>query len=145
MKGVNKVILIGRLGNDPEVRYTTNGTAVANFSLATSDFWKDQSGQKQEKTEWHRIVAWGKTAQLCGEYLKKGRPVYLEGRLQTRSWDDASGNKKYTTEVIVNNLQFLGSAGEAGAPRPQADNSQGMTPKFTEEAPSFESDDDIPF
>lgn len=106
---VNKVILVGRLGQDPEVRYTPSGVAVCNFSLATSENWKDRnSGQKQEKTEWHRVVVWNKTAELCKQYLSKGRQVYLEGKLQTRAWDDKSGQKRYTTEILANTVQFLG-------------------------------------
>src|SRR6202453_602828 len=105
--GVNKVILIGRLGTDPEVRYTSNGGAVANFSLATNESWTDKSGQKQERTEWHRIVVWGKLAELCGQYLSKGRQAFVEGRLQTRSWEDQQGQKRYTTEVVANTVQFL--------------------------------------
>jgi single-strand DNA-binding protein len=113
---VNKVILIGNLGADPEVRYTPSGAPVANFRIATSDNWTDKQGQRQERTEWHRIVAWGKLAELCGEYLSKGRQVYVEGRLQTRQWDDRDGNKKYTTEIVANQITFLGGRGE-GAPR----------------------------
>jgi single-strand DNA-binding protein len=113
---VNKVILIGNLGADPEVRYTPSGSPVANFRIATSDNWTDKQGQRQERTEWHRIVAWGKLAELCGEYLSKGRQVYIEGRLQTRQWDDRDGNKKFTTEVVANQITFLGGRGE-GAPR----------------------------
>jgi single-strand DNA-binding protein len=107
--GINKVILIGNLGKDPEVRFTPGGQAVANFNIATSESWTDKtSGQKVEKTEWHRIVVWGKLAELCGEYLKKGRQCYVEGRLQTREWTDKEGQKKYTTEVVANTVQFLG-------------------------------------
>lgn len=126
--GVNKVIIIGHLGKDPEVRYTPSGQAVANFSLATTENWNDKQGQKQEKTEWHRIVAWGKTAELAGEYLAKGRQVYVEGKLQTRQWDDRDGNKKYTTEIVAQNITFLGGRGDAPsaggqqARRPQQDN-----------------------
>jgi single-strand DNA-binding protein len=109
--GINKVILIGNLGKDPEVRFTPSGQAVANFNIATTDSWTDKSnGQKQERTEWHRIVVWGKLAELCGEYLKKGRQCYVEGRLQTREWTDKEGVKKYTTEVVANTVQFLGGA-----------------------------------
>lgn len=107
---VNKVLLIGRLGNNPEIRYTNTGTAVANFNLATSESWNDKTGQKQERTEWHRVVVWGKLAELCEKYLAKGRQCYVEGRLQTRSWDDKDGNKRYTTEIVANTVQFLGSA-----------------------------------
>ncbi len=106
--GVNKVILIGNLGADPEVRFTPGGQAVANFRVATNESWTDKNQQKQERTEWHRIVVWGKLAELCGEYLKKGRQAYIEGRLQTREWTDKEGKKNYTTEVVANQVQFLG-------------------------------------
>lgn len=111
---VNKVILVGHLGSDPEVRYTQGGAAVASFTVATNESYTDKSGQRQDKTEWHRIVAWGKTAELCGEYLQKGRQVYLEGRLQTRQWDDKEGVKRYTTEIVAQTVQFLGSRNERG-------------------------------
>jgi single-strand DNA-binding protein len=110
---VNKVILVGRLGQNPEVRYTPSGSAVANFSVATNETWTDKQGQKQERTEWHRIVVWGKLAELCGKYLEKGRQCYVEGRLQTRSWQDKDGTTKYSTEVQATTIQFLG--GERGA------------------------------
>ena len=110
--GVNKVILVGNLGADPEVRFTPSGQAVANFRIATSENWTDKSGQKQERTEWHRIVVWGKLGELCGEYLAKGRQCYVEGRLQTREWNDKEGKKNYTTEVVANNVVFLGGRGE---------------------------------
>ncbi|MCP3104722.1 single-stranded DNA-binding protein [Myxococcus sp. K15C18031901] len=109
--GVNKVILIGNLGADPEVRFTPGGQAVANFRIATSESWNDKNGQKQERTEWHRIVVWGKLAELCGEYLKKGRQCYVEGRLQTREWTDKENRKNYTTEVVANAVTFLGGGG----------------------------------
>ena len=112
---VNKVILVGRLGQNPEVRYTPSGAAVANFSVATNESWTDKSGQKQERTEWHRVVVWGKLAELCNNYLQKGRQVYLEGRLQTRQWQDKDGQTKYTTEIQAQTVQFLG--GNAGAER----------------------------
>jgi len=134
MAGVNKAILLGRLGKDPEIRYTSNGTAVCNFSIATSETWKDQSGEKQERTEWHRIVAFGKLGEICGEYLAKGKQVYIEGRLQTRTWEDKSGNKRETTEIIITTMQMLGSAGGEKMAR--------------EDAPLPEDplkDDDIPF
>jgi single-strand DNA-binding protein len=111
---VNKVILIGRLGKDPEVKYTQGGKAVARFSLATDEAWKDQSGERQQKTEWHNIVAWDKLADICGQYLTKGKQVYIEGRLQTRSWEDKEGNKRYTTEIRADNMVMLGSKGEGG-------------------------------
>ena len=117
MAGVNKVILVGNLGKDPEVRYTPGGQAVANFTVATNENWTDKQGQKQERTEWHRIVVWGKAAEHCGEYLSKGRQVYIEGRLQTREWTNKEGAKQYTTEVVANpvgGVVFL-SGGERGA------------------------------
>jgi single-strand DNA-binding protein len=112
---VNKVILIGNLGRDPEVRSTPSGQPVASFTLATSRRWKDKSGQRQEQTEWHQIVVWGKQAEIAGQYLTKGKQIYLEGRLQTRSWDDRqSGEKRYRTEVVCDNFQMLGSRGGGG-------------------------------
>src|SRR6202171_112207 len=113
--GVNKVILIGNLGRDPEVRYTPGGQAVANFTVATNENWTDKAGQKQERTEWHRIVVWGKLAELCGEYLAKGRQCFVEGRLQTREWMDKENKKNYTTEVVANNVVFLGARDPAAA------------------------------
>lgn len=107
-KGVNKVILVGNLGNDPEVRYMPNGNAVANLSLATSESWKDQQGQPQERTEWHRLTMYRRLAEIAGEYLRKGSQIYVEGKLQTRKWQDQSGNDRYTTEIIVDNMQMLG-------------------------------------
>ena len=108
-KGVNRAIIIGRLGQDPEVRYMPNGNAVANFTVATSEQWKDQQGQKQEKTEWHRVTMFGKLAEICGEYLKKGSQVYIEGKLQTRKWTDKSNIERYTTEIVADRMQMLGS------------------------------------
>ncbi len=107
---VNKVILLGRLGQDPELKYTPSGSAVCNFSVATSENWMDKAGQKQERTEWHRIVVWGKLAELCNQYLSKGRQVFLEGKVQTRSWDDKEGTKRYTTEIMASTVQFIGGA-----------------------------------
>ena len=118
---INKVILIGRLGQDPELKYTPSGSAVCNFSLATSESWTDKSGQKQEKTEWHRIVVWGKLSELCNQYLAKGRQCFVEGSLQTRSWEDQSGVKKYTTEINARNVQFLGGQAQAGQGAPRED------------------------
>jgi single-strand DNA-binding protein len=115
MSGVNKVILIGHLGQDPEVRFTPSGAAVANFSVATNESWTDKSGTKQEKTEWHKIVVWGKTAEICQKYLKKGKQIYIEGKLQTRQWENKEGKTQYTTEINAQHVQFLGSAGGAGA------------------------------
>jgi single-strand DNA-binding protein len=111
---VNKVILVGRLGRDPELRYTQGGQPVANFTLATNERWTSKDGERQERTEWHRIVAWGKLAELCGEYLSKGRQIYVEGRLQTRDWEDKEGNKRQTTEINAGTIQFLGSRGDTG-------------------------------
>ncbi|MGZ8258173.1 MAG: single-stranded DNA-binding protein [Methylotenera sp.] len=108
MASVNKVILVGNLGRDPEVRYMPNGEAVCNFSIATTDTWKDKAGAKQEKTEWHNIVMYRKLAEIAGEYLKKGRPVYVEGRLQTRKWQTKEGQDRYTTEIIADQMQMLG-------------------------------------
>ena len=110
-RGVNKVILIGNLGNDPEVRYTQGGQAVANFRIATTEQWTGKDGQQQERTEWHNIVVWGKSAENCGKYLSRGRQVYVDGRLQTREWQDKEGQKRYTTEVVANDIQFLGGGG----------------------------------
>jgi single-strand DNA-binding protein len=142
MSGINKVILIGRLGSDPEVRYTPSGVAVANFSVATSEEWKDKdSGEKKERTEWHRIVAWRRLGEICGEYLSKGKQVYVEGRIQTRSWDDRDGNKKYTTEIIANDIQFLGSRDRSDSGRP----SGGGGGDFQGAPGPGPEDDDIPF
>ena len=128
-KGVNKVILVGNLGNDPEVRYMPNGNVVANLSLATSESWKDQQGQVQERTEWHRLTMYRRLAEIAGEYLKKGSQIYVEGKLQTRKWQDQQGQDRYTTEIIVDQMQMLGGrggeggGGNGGYQRPQ--NNQG--------------------
>jgi single-strand DNA-binding protein len=115
---VNKAIIIGNLGKDPEVRFTSGGQPVANFPVATSERWTDKtSGQQQERTDWHRIVVWGRQAENCGQYLKKGRAVYIEGRIQTREWTNKEGQKQYTTEIVANVVQFLGSKGEGGGSR----------------------------
>lgn len=138
---VNKVILIGNLGNDPEIRYTPSGAAVANFNIATNESWNSKEGKKEERTEWHKIVVWSKLAELCGEYLSKGRTVYVEGRLQTREWNDKDGNKRYTTEVVAQTIQFLGGPmGERGA-KPAASRASAGG----EEAAPLEVEDDIPF
>ena len=114
-RGLNKAMLIGHLGNDPEMRVTASGQSVVNFTLATNESFRDSSGNMQERTEWHRIVAWGKLAEICSQYLKKGRQVYVEGRLQTRSWEDSkTGEKRYTTEIICSDMQMLGSGREQG-------------------------------
>ena len=115
MASVNKVILVGNLGKDPEVRFMPNGEAVCNFSIATTDSWKDKSGAKQERTEWHNIVMYRKLAEIAGEYLKKGRPVYVEGRLQTRKWQTKEGQDRYTTEIIADQMQMLGGRDGGGS------------------------------
>jgi single-strand DNA-binding protein len=114
MASVNKVILIGNLGRDPETRYTTGGDAIANLNIATSEQWKDKNGEKQEKTEWHRVVLFGRQAEIAGEYLKKGRSVYIEGRLQTRKYTDKDGVEKYSTEIVGDRMQLLGSRESGG-------------------------------
>jgi single-strand DNA-binding protein len=140
MASVNKVILIGNLGRDPELRYTKNGQAVANFSLATNERWTDREGGQQERTEWHRIVAWGKTAELCAQYLSKGRSAYIEGRLQTREYEDKEGIKRFTTEIVAQQVTFLGGRGEAGAPGSGAPSGDGPSAGGSGPPP-----DDIPF
>ncbi len=114
MASVNKVILLGNLGRDPETRYTTGGDAVTNLRIATTEQWKDKSGEKQEKTEWHSVVLFGRQAEVAGEYLKKGRSVYIEGRLQTRKWTDKEGVEKYSTEIVADRMQLIGGAREGG-------------------------------
>ena len=115
MASINKVFLIGNLGQDPEVRYTQSGNAVANFRIATTEVWNNRDGERQERTEWHRIVVWGRSAELCGEYLRKGRSVHIEGRLQTRDWEDREGQKRYTTEIIADRVTFLGGRNDGGS------------------------------
>lgn len=151
---VNKVILLGRLGQDPELKHTPSGTAVCNFSLATSEYWV-QNNQRQERTEWHRIVAWGKLAELCNQYLSKGRQAYIEGKLQTRSWDAQDGSKRYTTEVVATTVRFLGTQGQSNQGQNQqqqqssGSNNSNLDSSWEEEynistEASFTSDD-IPF
>jgi single-strand DNA-binding protein len=141
-KSLNKVMLIGNLGRDPELRYTTSGVAVATFGLATNESWRDQDGNVQEKTEWHNIVAWRKLAEICGEWLKKGKKVYVEGRLQTRSYDDRNtGTKKYMTEIVADSIIMLDSRGttaEGGGPPPASAGSSAPRSEAKE-------DDDLPF
>ncbi len=155
-RGINKVILVGNLGQDPEVRYMPNGGAVTNITVATSETWKDKNtGEQQEKTEWHRVVMFRRLAEIAGEYLKKGSKVYLEGKLQTRKWQDQQGNDRYTTEIVADNMQMLDSrpngAGQ-GAKSPQAQqpsrgNGTGanMPPPAQSAPPAGAYDDDIPF
>jgi single-strand DNA-binding protein len=143
-KGLNKVMLIGNLGKDPELRYTTSGKAVANFSLATSESWKDADGNAQEKTEWHNIVAWQKLAEICGEWLKKGKKVYIEGRIQTRSYDDKNtGQKKYITEIVADNMLMLDGGG--GRSAAGENNSSAGAAAMPEPPASMGKDEDLPF
>ncbi|MGB2063534.1 MAG: single-stranded DNA-binding protein [Marinomonas gallaica] len=156
-RGVNKVILVGNLGQDPEVRYMPNGNAAANATLATSESWKDQQGQMQERTEWHKLTFYRRLAEVVGEYLKKGSQIYVEGKLQTRKWQDQQGQDRYTTEVIVDQMQMLGgqsnSGGQGGGYQRQQQSqqqnqgnqqqNQGKAPPMAE--PDFNFDDDIPF
>lgn len=153
MASVNKVILIGNLGRDPEVRYTPSGAAVANVTIATSRAWKDKtSGEKQEETEWHRLVFYDRLAEVVGEYATKGKPIYVEGRLKTRKWTDKEGVEKYTTEIVVEQLQLLGSR-EEGGERPAkprtgntyADAKSGKAPAAKSGTGFDDMDDDIPF
>ncbi len=118
---INKVILVGRLGKDPEVRVTPDGTMVTNFNLATDEQWKDKNGEKVQKTEWHKIVTFGKLADICGQYLVKGKLVYIEGRIQTRSWEDKEGVKRYTTEIVANDMKMLDSKGQSKSDGPAYD------------------------
>ena len=150
MASVNKVILVGNLGRDPEVRFMPNGEAVCNFSIATTDSWKDKAGVKQEKTEWHNIVMYRKLAEIAGEYLKKGRPVYIEGRLQTNKWQTKEGQDRYTTEIVADQMQMLG--GRDAAPSNPSDNlgaNQGnsLVSRNSTQISAINSDgpDDIPF
>ncbi len=138
MASVNKVILVGNLGRDPEIRYTQGGTPVANFTMATTERWSDPSGEKRERTEWHRIVVWGKQAEIASEYLRKGRQVYVEGSLQTREWTDREGNKRTTTEVRAQRLQLLGRPDDRQAP------AAGQGEEEVAEPAAF-GEDDIPF
>ena len=150
-RSLNKVLLIGNLGKDPEVRYTSSGKAVATFTLATSQQWKDQGGTDQERTEWHRIVAWGRLGEVCGEYLSKGRQVYIEGRIQSREWEDQEGNKRTTVEIVANDMIMLGGRGAGGGrgrdDSPPSDRGpqggQQRRPDRSYEPPPPE--DDIPF
>ena len=155
MASVNKVILIGNLGRDPETRYMSNGEAVTNITVATTDTWKDRNGEKQEKTEWHRVTFYRKLAEIAGEYLKKGRQVYIEGRLETRKWTDKTGNERYTTEVIAADMKMLGSRSGSGSfetNEPEAGSSTSSSsspakqPDSVKRGSGFDDmEDDIPF
>jgi len=159
-RGVNKVILVGNLGRDPEVRYSANGQAIANVTIATTESWKDKNtGEKQEKTEWHRIVFFGRLGEIVGEYLKKGAQIYVEGRLQTRKWQDKEGKDRYTTEIVANEMQMLGSKGGAASgdyagqssSQPTSQSSSQSSSQAPSSAPATQAagtddfDDDIPF
>ena len=142
----NKAILIGRLGRDPEVRYTTSGTAVADFSIATNEVWTDQSGERQERTEWHRIVVWSRLAEICEKYLRKGSLVMIEGRIQTREWDDRDGNRRRTTEIRAFGMKMLDSRSERMGAGPTPDRTPSRTPTPSQPSQEVEiTDDDIPF
>ncbi len=161
MASVNKVILIGNLGKDPETRYMSNGDAVTNITLATTDTWKDKNGEKQEKTEWHRVTFYRKLAEIAGEYLKKGRPVYIEGRLETRKWTDKNGVERYTTDIIANDMKMLGGGGGGGGGGGRSDHGDSSQDNGFEQSRSStaarsqsrtptgsgfdDMDDDIPF
>jgi single-strand DNA-binding protein len=150
MASVNKVILIGNLGKDPETRYMPNGDAVTNITLATTETWKDKNGEKQEKTEWHRVTFYRKLAEIAGEYLKKGRPVYVEGRLETRKWTDKAGVERYTTDIIANDMKMLGEkpSGDSrqSEPRQESKPQQQKEPSSEAVPGGFEDmEDDIPF
>ena len=140
---VNKVILIGNLGKDPELRFTSNGSAVAKFPIATSEVWNDRDGNKQERTEWHNIIVWGKQGESCGQYLAKGRQVFVEGSIRTRSYDDKAGNKRYVTEIVAQRIRFLGGGGGTRmAPEIESAGGDDMQAVGGGQAPF---DDDIPF
>ncbi|MDQ4147453.1 MAG: single-stranded DNA-binding protein [Pseudomonadota bacterium] len=143
-RGVNKVILVGNLGQDPEVKYMPSGGAVCNISLATTDSWKDKNtGERQERTEWHRVVFFNRLAEIAGEYLRKGSQVYVEGRLQTREWQDKEGQKRYTTEIVAGDMQMLGGRGSFDETPLRSTGTP--TPARKQESPTEEFDDDIPF
>ena len=146
-RGVNKAIIVGTLGQDPEIRYTANGSAVANISVATNESWKDKAtGEAQERTEWHRIVMFGKLAEIAQQYLKKGSQAYFEGRIQTRKWQDQSGNDRYSTEFVANAMQMLGGRAGAGGGTPMESGGQPQSrPAPAETAPMDDGFDDIPF
>ncbi|WP_293005486.1 single-stranded DNA-binding protein [Nitrosomonas sp.] len=150
MASVNKVILIGNLGKDPETRYMSNGDAVTNITLATTDIWKDKNGEKQEKTEWHRVTFYRKLAEIAGEYLKKGRSVYIEGRLETRKWTDKNGVERYTTDIVASDMKMLGSRPGSdsfeSAPDQEEGNSVPGRSSSAKSSSGFDDmDDDIPF
>jgi len=142
MSGVNKVILIGNLGADPDIRHTPNGTAVANFRIATNEVYTDRNGERVQRTEWHRVVAFGRLAEIVGQYLKKGKQVYVEGRLRTREWEDQNGQRRFTTEIVCTQMVMLGRAGDVIYTDEEA---QPEPPEDVDVAPVTEEDDDLPF
>jgi single-strand DNA-binding protein len=154
-RGVNKVIIVGNLGNDPEIRYMPDGNAVANLSIATSESWKDQQGVQQERTEWHKVTMYRRLAEVAGEYLEKGSQIYIEGKLQTRKWQDQQGSDRYTTEIIADNMQMMGGGGQGNGQNAQGSNYQQRpaqqnpqtpphrVPRMVE--PNIDDDGDIPF
>lgn len=144
MASVNKVIVVGNLGADPELRYTAGGRPVASFRVATTEQWTSKNGEKGERTEWHRIVAWARLGEICGEYLHKGSQVYIEGKLQTRAWEDRDGNKRYTTEIVAQTMQMLGSPVRGGAPMKEGA-AKTREERYPEEEPISIPEDDIPF
>jgi single-strand DNA-binding protein len=145
-RGVNKVILIGNLGADPEVKYTPSGSAVANLRLATTESRRDkQSGEQQEHTEWHRLVMFGRLAEIAGEYLRKGSQIYVEGRIQTRKWQDRDGNDRYTTEIVANEMQMLGGRQGMGTPAYEGEGESQSRPAAAPSTATADFDDDIPF
>ena len=146
-RGVNKAIILGSLGQDPDIRYTAGGAAVANISIATNEQWKDkESGEMQERTEWHRVVFFGRLAEIVGEYLRKGSQVYVEGRIQTRKWQDKEGKDRYTTEIVANEMQMLGSkSGGTTASFDQSQQPQQSAPAAPAKSSNDDFDDDIPF
>lgn len=147
MAAVNKAIILGNLGRDPEVRFTQSGRAVANFPVATTDTWMDQENGRQERTEWHNIVVWGKQAESCGQYLSKGKQVYVEGRIQTRSYDDRDGNKRYITEIVAQRVQFLSGGGGEGRSGQYGSGGASSGGGYEDQsgAPPLPDDDDVPF
>lgn len=145
MASLNKVLIMGNLGADPELAYTQGGQPVAHFNVATNEVWTDRDGNRQERTEWHRVTVWGKQAEHCKEYLRKGRTVFVEGRLRTRQWEDRQGQKRFTTEIVAQNVQFMGGAGP-GRPQAEENGSSLVEPPATDtaEPPAIE-DDQVPF
>lgn len=145
MSGVNKVILVGNLGADPELRATPSGTSVANFRIATNEFFTNQSGEREQRTEWHRIVAFGRLAEICGQYLKKGKQVYIEGRLRTREWEDQGGNRRFTTEITANQMVMLGARDDAEYVSDEAQPETAEDEGVSVAKETSQEDDDLPF